>query len=519
LGGAIGKVPRGTTVAGVEIGGRDRFEAAKTLAHGLTGDRSAPMTVTAGTVTTTVTPDEAGLSVDYVSSVAKALGPRSWDPRQLWGYYAGGREIEPVVDVDEARMDALLERIDQEAGQAPRDGDISLVGTRIDVTKPRDGAQLEHDQARAAIIDAWAAGREGVTLPLRFTPPDIDAADLDAALNEIANPALSGPVNLVFAGSQVSLTPFEYADLLSLVPRDGALALEVDAQLLETLVDPAAQATAPTDASVGLTGGVPTVVKAVKGQSYDSAEVVAAFLTGVTAEGAARTVPVEGMATKAVFTTKDAKALGVVEAVATFTVPVPSTVGPAFGDAVARVSGALLRPGETFSFNTRVGTVSGSAARLATAVWNAGFLAGLADVTRTGSATWSVGLPEGRDATVAVGGADLQMRNDSTHGALLDAQLTPGAPGSPGSVVVTVWSTKEWEVSATTGARYAVTPRPTRTDTSSTCVAQPGEDGFAVDLLRSVARVGEPTPVRVDTVTTAYAPVEAVVCQAVPPAA
>jgi hypothetical protein len=111
------------------------------------------------------------------------------------------------------------------------------------------------------------------------------------------------------------------------------------------------------------------------------------------------------------------------------------------------------------------------------------------------------------------------MRNDSTYGALLAAQLTPGAPGSPGSVVVTVWSTKEWEVSATTGARYAVTPRPTRSDTSGTCVAQPGEDGFAVDLVRSVARVGDPTPVRVDTVTTAYAPVEAVVCQAVTPPA
>ena len=236
----------------------------------------------------------------------------------------------------------------------------------------------------------------------------------------------------------------------------------------------------------------------------------------MTADGAARTVPVTGTATKASFRTRDAKRLGVVEPVASFTVPVPSTVGPTFADAAARLSGALLRPGDTFSFNSRVGTVTGSAARLATATWNAGFLAGLTDVARTPSATYTDGLPEGRDATVDAG-TDLQMRNDSSYGVLLSAHVTPGSPGTPGSVVVDVWSTKEWDVTATTGPRYAITPRATRTDAEPTCVAQAGADGFAVDLVRTFSRVGDPTPVRTDTVTTAYAPVEAVVCQAAPP--
>jgi vancomycin resistance protein YoaR len=189
-------------------------------------------------------------------------------------------------------------------------------------------------------------------------------------------------------------------------------------------------------------------------------------------------------------------------------------VGPSFGDAVNRLSGALLRPGDTFSFNGRVGAVSGSGTRLATATWNAGFLAGLTDVARTPSPTYTDGLPEGRDAMVDPA-TDLQMRNDSTHGVLFSARLTGGA-GSPGSVTVDVWSTKEFDVSATIGARYAPTPRATVATADPSCVADPGSDGFTVDLVRTVTRVGDPTPVRSDTVTTTYQPEQAVVCQPAP---
>jgi vancomycin resistance protein YoaR len=510
--GANGKVPRGTSVAGVDIGGRDRIAAAAALARGLSGQEETPITVTVGTLTTQVAPADAGLSVDYVDTVAKALGPRSWDPRQLWRFYTGGNEITPVVNVDEGRMDSLLDLLDERAGQQPRDAGISLSGGQIALTKPRDGAQLDHDHARDALVDAYAAGRSAVTLPLLLTPPDVDSADLETAVAQIANPAVSGPVTLAFAGSQVRLAPRQFADLLSIVPRDGGLALDVDSAGLAELVDPAAQDTQPVDATVALTNGAPAVVPAVAGQSYDEAGVTAAFLQGVTADGAARTVPVTGTATKAGFTTREAKRLGVTAPVASYTVPVPATVGPSFTDSVARLSGTVLRPGDTFSFNGRVGQVNGSGSRLATAVWNAGFLAGLTDVARTASPTYTDGLPEGRDAWVDAA-TDLQMRNDSSYGVLLSASV------SGGSVVVDVWSTKEWDVTATTGARYALTPRSTVTDTNPACVGQPGADGFAVDLVRTFSRVGDPTPVRSDTVTTAYQPVQAVVCQAATPPA
>lgn len=512
--GADGKVPRGTTVAGVDIGGRDQVAAIAALQRGLELQGQQPISVSVGTVTAQVAPQDAGLRVDYAETVAKALGPRSWDPRRLWGYYTGGDELTPVVAVEDHRMEALLGALDDQAGQPARDAGISLAGGQITLTAPQNGVQVDHQRAREALLAAYTDGRSSVRLPLLLSQPDVDQDDLDAALTTIANPAVSGPVTLAFAGSQVTLQPRQYADLLSLVDHDGTLALDVDSAGLAALVDPAGQQTEPVDATVALQDGAPAVVPAVAGETYDEAGVTAAFMSGVTADGAARTVPVKGARTKATFTSKDARALGVVEPVSSFSVPVPATVGPAFADAVNRLDGTLLRPGDTFSFNGRVGVV-GSGSRIATAAWNAGFLAGLGDVARTPAPTYTEGMPEGREAVVD-GAHDLQMRNDSTHGVLLSARLVPASGGAPATVTVDAWSTKDFDVTATTGARYAPTPRVTVPSADPACVAVAGADGFTVDLVRTVTRIGDPVPIRADTVTTTYQPEQAVVCQPAP---
>jgi vancomycin resistance protein YoaR len=505
--GASGKVPRGTSVAGIDIGGRDRYAASAALARGFSRQAQEPITVTVGAFTTQVAPEDAGLSVDAVATVAKVLGPRSWDPRQLWRYYTGGADITPVVNVDERRMNAMLDLLDEQAGQPARNAGISLAGGQVTLTKPRDGVQLDRDAAASALMAAYVDGRSDVQLPLTLVPPDVDAADLRTAVDTLANPAVSGPVTLTFAGSKVALAPRQYADLLSIVTEDGSLALDVDSTGLAALVHPEAQDVAPVDATVGLRDGVPAVVPAVAGHTYDEAGVTEAFLQGITAQGAARTVPVKGTRTKAGFTNRDARALGLTTPVSTFSVAVPASVGPSFQDAVNRLSGTLLRQGETFSFEGQVGSVSGSASRLATATWNAGFLAGLTDVARTAPPTYAAGLPVGRDAMVGAGN-DLVLRNDTAYGVLFSARVAAD------SVVVDVWSTKAWEVSAATGAPYAQTPRTTVADPSPGCVPKPGADGFSVDLVRTFTNLGDPGQTRSDTITTTYQPEPAVVCQA-----
>ena len=77
------------------------------------------------------------------------------------------------------------------------------------------------------------------------------------------------------------------------------------------------------------------------------------------------------------------------------------------------------------------------------------------------------------------------------------------------------WVRRHVRVVAAQAGRHTVvvTPRTTVPSSDPACVASAGADGFTIDLVRTVMRVGDPTPVRADTVTTTYQPEQAVVCQ------
>ena len=68
------KVPRGTTISGVEVGGQSRVEAAEDLQAGLASAENQPMDVTVGREEVKVVPSEAGLSVDIDGSLDAGRG-------------------------------------------------------------------------------------------------------------------------------------------------------------------------------------------------------------------------------------------------------------------------------------------------------------------------------------------------------------------------------------------------------------------------------------------------------------
>ncbi len=110
-------VPRGTTIAGVEVGGRSQEEAVIALRRGLAERSRAPIPVSVDEATAgSVDPTVAGLTVDYAASVEAAGGGRSWAPDRLWDYFTGGEDLDPVVTVDDAAMTAAVDELDR----APR---------------------------------------------------------------------------------------------------------------------------------------------------------------------------------------------------------------------------------------------------------------------------------------------------------------------------------------------------------------------------------------------------------------
>src|SRR5699024_478203 len=88
------RVPRGATVAGVDIGGLTSAEATERLDEELSGLAESAVPVTMGSTETTFEP--ASLELDTAATVEE-LSELSFDPRTLFAQLFGGEEHAPVV--------------------------------------------------------------------------------------------------------------------------------------------------------------------------------------------------------------------------------------------------------------------------------------------------------------------------------------------------------------------------------------------------------------------------------------
>jgi vancomycin resistance protein YoaR len=528
------RVPRGTEVAGVPVGGMTSDEAEEALADGLDGRADGTVAWSVEDEQGTLDAEEAGLSVDVAASVEQVGGRRSWDPAWLWSYFTGGEDVDPVVEVDEEALDTALAEATGPVTREPRDGTVEFRRGTVVVTDARAGRELDGAQARAAVEDAYLS-EEPAELELTTSEPEIDEADVQAAVDEFANPAMSGPVTLAFDKAEVRLTPRQYGRALRMVPEDGVLVPEVDRKALFALVDENVSGDGEAkNARIVLRDGRPRVVPSRPGVTYRPPQLARTFLA-VVAEDEGRRGKVKGKVQRPDFTTKDARALGVKEKVSTFTTYYPHAEyrNVNIGRAAQIVDGTLLKPGETFSLNGTVGErtrangftegfiisngvfkedLGGGVSQLATTLFNAMFFAGLEDVEHKPHSFYISRYPVGREATVAWGAVDLRFRNDTDHGVLVDTAVNRSTPSSTGSVTVTMWSTKVWNITTSTSDRYNRTQPDTRRLDTADCYPNDGYGGFDIDVKRFFRRPGSSELVRSQTFTTTYTPSDTVIC-------
>lgn len=532
------KVPRGTTVAGVDIGDRSAAAAEAALREGLADREDRSITVVVDGEESTVVPDEAGLSVDYAASVADAGGEQSWSPGRLWDYWTGGDDLDAVVAVDERAFEAALEGLAEQVGTPPTDGAIAFQGSNIEVTDPAEGEEVDPDAAREEITAAYLADEPvDAEVPLRTAAPDIDAADVEEALESFANPAMSAPVTLVFGDSPVRLSPSEFAPALGMKARRGELVPDLDEEALVELVDAdVSDEDEPVDATVALVGGKPKVVPAKPGVTYDPADVSDAFLELVTRDGDEREMEVESTVAEPEFTTADARALKIKEQVSTFTTyyPYAEYRNVNIGRAAEIINGTVLKPGDVFSLNDIVGErtaengftegfiisdgifksdLGGGVSQMATTTFNAAYFAGLKDIEHKPHSFYIDRYPVGREATVAWGAVDLRFENDTPYGVLIEATVQPSTPSSQGVVTVTMYSTKFWDISSSTSDRYNYRAPATRTLTTPDCYPNSGYAGFDVDVTRTFRKPGSDEVVKTEKFHWAYTPSDTVICK------
>jgi vancomycin resistance protein YoaR len=531
------KVPRNTTVSGVRIGGHPQGEAAQRLEAGLADKVARDIATTIDGTPVAIDPAEVGLQVDYEASVAEAGGKESWDPVRLWNYFTGGDAHDAVVTVDSAVYSAYLTGLDEQHGTAPRDGAVGFDGEQIVTTKARTGTALDPSDTLAALRAAFLEDTPPeVALTTADVVPAIDQGDVQEALDTFASPAVAAPVTLSFQGSDVKVFPADYTAALSLVPTDGELVPTLDPAKLGEVVGARVTQGAPVDATVALVDGRPQVVPAKPGVTFDPAELEAGFLATVAKPQGERTLALSAKVAKPEFTTKDAKALEITEQVSSFSTyfPYAEYRNVNLGRAAEIIDGTVLEPGETFSLNETVGErtvangftkgyiindgilvqdLGGGVSQMATTLFNAMFFAGLEDVEHKPHSFYIDRYPIGREATVAWGSVDLRFRNDTPYGVLIDTHVVPSTPSTSGQVTVTMYSTKYWDITTTTGERYNLTQHKTRRIDSLKCHANEGFGGFDIDVVRYFTPVNGNDETRDDEVFhTTYIPSDTVIC-------
>ena len=531
-------LPAKASVAGVKLGGLSRDDAVEKLEQGLADKVKRPVAITVGKKTEMLPLAESGLAVDYESSVDAAGVGRSWSPVKLWKHYLGGDAVDAVFKDDDGKLAASLKTLSDSMGKAPVDGTVGFDKGKVTTTAPVQGQGIDVDSAKDDVRRAWLTKDGKLELPVASIDPDISQADVDKAVKDVAEPAVSGPVTINLDQSPVELSAPEIGRVLALKPADGELKAELKPKVFADLIaSKVGTDGAPVDATVKLVDGKPQVIPAKPGVKLDAASISDDFIAAVTKSGKERQLTVKTKVANADFSTKDAEKLGIKERISSeFTeYPYAEYRNINIGRAAELINGTVLKPGETFSLNKTVGErtaangfttgfmiangifkedFGGGVSQMATTAFNAGFFGGMTDVEHKPHSFYIDRYPVGREATVAWPSLDMAWKNDTPYGVLVQAQLRKATPGTKGRLTVSLWSTKYWDITTKTGNRYAFTSPATRTlPAGPTCVPNTGYGGFDINVWRYWRKHGSSKLERTEKFHTTYTPSDTVICK------
>lgn len=191
-------VPKGTTVLGVDIGGGTRDEAVNKLdqAFGKSTNEALKLTVDGETVS--LKPDQAGLQFDKQATVS-AAAVSDYNPVSVIGSLFGQkRVVEPVMPVDEEKLEAALRRAAGGAGTAS-DGTVKYEAGKAVAVYGKAGKGIAVDQSTDAVEKAYRTQVEtgevaAVELPTTTKEPSVGKAEVDRFMKEFAEPAMSANV-------------------------------------------------------------------------------------------------------------------------------------------------------------------------------------------------------------------------------------------------------------------------------------------------------------------------------------
>ena len=534
-----GEVPRGVTVAGVEVGGESHADAERILRGEIEPRLKEPVRLRGGDVDITVGAADAGLTIDWEATLAHT-GEQPLNPVTRFMSFFDAQEKGVITNTDDKKLTAAVEGLRPKIDRAPAEGTVRFEGVKPVAVNPKPGQKLDAAGAKKALVDGWAAG-EPVALPVSVTKVKTTAAGVAKAVDEIAKPAVAAPVIVHGEGKDARIEPAQIAASLVFKPAaNGGLSASVDQKKLAGAVGPQLKSTEVEgkDAQIVFSSGAPSVEPSVDGKGVDWAKTLTPIVD-VLKKADGRELKATYAPKPAKVTTDAANKLGIKEVVGEFT-----TRGFAYESGInirtvaEEVDGAIVKPGETFSLNGYTGPrtsaqgyveagvikdgapgreVGGGISQFATTLYNASYFAAMKDAGHKEHSYYISRYPAAREATVfqnhdGSSVIDLKFTNDSDTGVAIQTIWTPS------SITVKLWGTKKYEVESITGGRSNETPPQEKPGPAENCHASNGAPGFTTSDTRIIREAGSGREVSRHTRSVHYNPQPKIVCGTPPPA-
>jgi vancomycin resistance protein YoaR len=408
----------------------------------------------------------------------------------------GGGDLDPTVDIDDAKLAAALKQVDKHVSQEPVDSTVSFHKGVPKVTFGQAGRRLDYQRSGDRLAAALIAGDRKVDLAVEDVQPQVTAIKATKFVRKVGRHAVDGPITIKVADSSFTLQPKQFGPALVAVPTKGDLRLDVDQA---SLVKGARSGLAklphhPVNARIEFTGDHPRIVPGTSGVTVAPDQLATAVLKAVDERGADRVARAEAAPDNPKVTTQDIKMMRIQERVAAVTVRY--RVGPDEPDpagAITALDGTLMAPGQTLSYLHAVPDPGSPAGALVAGMtYRAGFFAGVDIPQHTPARVYSQTLPPGFDAHIEAPTTDLVLNNSSPFGVYVRAYVeSPGGKSSPARVAhVEMWSTRYWTVKSRTSSRYNTVRPKVIKNPDKNCQARPGIAGFDVDVTRLLTREG-----------------------------
>ncbi|GAA3950452.1 VanW family protein [Gordonia caeni] len=524
-----GKTARGAQIAEFGLGDLTPDQAQAALEK-LSVSAVSPVVLQTDSGQATVDPAALGLSFDADATLDRLLEQPSNPWTRLTSMLGAARQVTPVVHLDQEAFNEELDEQRKTLERAAVEGGVHFDGTTPVADLPSSGLRIDRDAAQHTLAEKWLTGGP-ITLAMEPFDPTVSAEVVQQTMDGPARQVTDSALRLTGQGDAVTVSPRQLGALVTFVPDGkGGLVPAVTQRRLKAVLgnDLAGTESTPVSASFRLAGGSPQVVPARNGAKVDAPATATALAEASVADQ--RTAKIAYTTLRPKITTAKARGLGVREVVAEFTTgDFSGPSGENIRLVAQQVDGAVVLPGETFSLNGHTGprgsaqgyvtstiidhghasnAVGGGISQFATTLYNAAYFAGLEDVTHTEHAYYISRYPEAREATVFEGLIDLQFRNNTDSGILIETAW------SPSSITVRMWGTKQFEVESFTGERSSPTsPQTLELPAGDDCIPSSGSPGFTTSNTRVVRDARSGGEISRNTRTVRYAPEPIVRCR------